>query len=145
MVYIFYAAMLKRKINTNFLLASMKTKKHLLNLKIVPKDTSKFLNQAFLLSHWSIFSNVRMSSGCFQNNFSNSYRLLSEQFLESWAVFCIPQQALRRRHLGGFFKLASEFKESSRNLVFTFLPKIAAKPIIQEELFRFLRPSKKYS
>jgi hypothetical protein len=75
----FYAAVLKRKINTKFLLAFMKTKKHLLNLKIVPKAASEFLNPSFLLSHWSIFSNVchqaafriifRTHIGSGQNNF----------------------------------------------------------------------------
>jgi hypothetical protein len=49
----FYAAMLMRKMNTN-----IKTKKHSLNLKVIPKAASEFQNPSFRLSHWSIFSNV---------------------------------------------------------------------------------------
>jgi hypothetical protein len=52
-----------------------------------------------------------------------------EQFTESKAGSCMPQQAVRRGLLEGFLQLVSVFKEASQNLIFYFLHNKAAKKL----------------
>ncbi len=72
--YIFLPALFKRKLNLNFLLASL-----ILKLFQKPHQISV---PAFLHSQWSIFSSVH---SWHWNNFQD-HRQLSEQFLESQAA-----------------------------------------------------------
>jgi hypothetical protein len=74
---------------------------------------------SFSLSHWSIVSSEQVMGG-FWNNFRNfkSHRRLS--------VCCNKLFEMRVTVLEGLAELKSDFKEESRNFIFTFLPKKAA-------------------
>ncbi len=85
LVYIFYAALLKRKLNPKCLHPSVKSS----------ESHSRISVLAFLISHWSILLHAVYNkkihvTGGFRNNFQQQRRLL-EHFSESKAASCRPQ------------------------------------------------------
>ncbi len=61
------------------------------------------------------------------NTVTKSSPWLTEQFTESQAASCMPQQAIWRGLLAGFSQLVSVFIEESQNFVFYFLHNKVAK------------------